>query len=163
MAGSSPYPMACDLYGDIIDRPGHTWRSLLPGLVVVCMATLAAGFIADRYAMPLTLTALLTGLALNFLSADERLDAGLVAADDHPFQEGDTEHDGQAQRERDGGHPEEHLPPRGARLSELRGEVERPEERHRDDGGGQHDPQGFDRVATRDLPGAGGRSDDPHP
>lgn len=88
MAGSSPYPMACDLYGDIIDRPGHTWRSLLPGLVVVCMATLAAGFIADRYAMPLTLTALLTGLALNFLSADERLDAGLAFASQYLLRAG---------------------------------------------------------------------------
>lgn len=75
-----PLPMAADLYGDIEPSPRVGWRDYLPGLAVVTMGTLAAGFIADRYGAPLTLMALLIGLALNFLSADARLTAGLAFA-----------------------------------------------------------------------------------
>ncbi|WP_326525051.1 YeiH family protein [Sphingomonas sp.] len=69
--------MAADLYGDIVEGPRPHWRDTLPGLAVVAAATLAAGFLADRYGAPLTLMALLIGLSLNFLSADARLHAGL--------------------------------------------------------------------------------------
>ena len=52
-------------------------RAHLPGLTVVLLGTLAAGFLSDRYGAPLTLMALLIGLALNFLSEDKRLSPGL--------------------------------------------------------------------------------------
>ncbi|MBY0519351.1 MAG: putative sulfate exporter family transporter [Sphingomonas sp.] len=72
--------MAADLYGDIEPSPKSTWRGLLPGLAVVAAGTLSAGFISDHYGAPLTLMALLIGLALNFLSADARLHDGLAFA-----------------------------------------------------------------------------------
>jgi len=72
-----PPPMAADLFGDIVEGPRVGWREHLPGLSVVIAATLAAGFLSDRYGAPLTLMALLIGLALNFLSADRRLHPGL--------------------------------------------------------------------------------------
>jgi uncharacterized integral membrane protein (TIGR00698 family) len=72
-----PLPMAADLYGDLEPSPKATWRDHVPGLVVVAAGTLAAGFISDHYGAPLTLMALLIGLALNFLSADGRLTPGL--------------------------------------------------------------------------------------
>lgn len=75
-----PLPMAADLYGDIEPSPKASWRGYLPGLVIVTAGTLAAAFISDRYGAPLTLMALLIGLALNFLSADSRLTPGLAFA-----------------------------------------------------------------------------------
>ena len=76
-----PLPMAADLYGDIEPSPKvATWRAYLPGLVIVVLGTLAAGFVSDHYGAPLTLMALLIGLALNFLSADGRLTPGLAFA-----------------------------------------------------------------------------------
>ena len=77
--GQRPMPAAADLYGDLEPAadPGTTWRDFLPGLAVALAATLAAGYISDHYGAPLTLMALLIGLALNFLSADARLTAGL--------------------------------------------------------------------------------------
>lgn len=69
--------MAADLFGDIVEGPRVGWREHLPGLALVVAATLAAGFLSDRYGAPLTLMALLIGLALNFLSADKRLHPGL--------------------------------------------------------------------------------------
>ncbi len=72
--------MAADLYGDIEPSPKATWQGYLPGLMVVAAGTLAAGFISDHYGAPLTLMALLIGLALNFLSADARLNPGLAFA-----------------------------------------------------------------------------------
>ena len=72
--------MAADLYGDIEPSPRVSWRGYLPGLVIVLAGTLAAGFISDHYGAPLTLMALLIGLALNFLSADARLTPGLAFA-----------------------------------------------------------------------------------
>ena len=80
MQTKRPLPMAADLYGDIEPSPRATWRGYLPGLLVVVLGTLAAGFISDRYGAPLTLMALLFGLALNFLSADARLTPGLAFA-----------------------------------------------------------------------------------
>lgn len=73
-------PMAADLYGDIEPSPKSDWRGYLPGLMVVAAGTLSAGFISDHYGVPITLMALLIGLALNFLSADPRLNDGLALA-----------------------------------------------------------------------------------
>ncbi|WP_443030585.1 YeiH family protein [Sphingomonas sp. RT2P30] len=75
-----PLPMAADLYGDIEPSPQATWRGYWPGLTIVAAGTLAAGFLSDHYGVPLTLMALLIGLALNFLSADVRLTPGLAFA-----------------------------------------------------------------------------------
>ncbi len=75
-----PLPMAADLYGDIEPSPRAGWRDYLPGLLIVAAGTLSAGFISDHYGAPLTLMALLIGLALNFLSADARLNPGLSFA-----------------------------------------------------------------------------------
>lgn len=75
-----PIPAAADLFGDIEASPRADWRDYLPGLIVTAAGSLAAGFIADRYGAPLTLMALLIGLALNFLSADARLTPGLAFA-----------------------------------------------------------------------------------
>lgn len=69
--------MAADLYGDVPPLRRETWRESIPGLVIVGLGTLAAGFISDHYGAPLTLMALLLGLGLNFLSSDRRLAAGL--------------------------------------------------------------------------------------
>jgi uncharacterized integral membrane protein (TIGR00698 family) len=77
---SRPLPMAADLYGDIEPSPKASWRHHLPGLAIAAMGTLAAGFISDHYGAPLTLMALLIGLALNFLSVDARLTPGLAFA-----------------------------------------------------------------------------------
>ncbi len=69
--------MAADLYGDVPPLKRDSWSDIVPGLTVVTLGTLAAGFTSDHYGAPLTLMALLLGLALNFLSSDRRLTAGL--------------------------------------------------------------------------------------
>ena len=72
--------MAADLYGDLLYEEAAAprgWRAYLPGLTIVALGTLAAGFLSDHYGAPPTLMALLIGLALNFLSADRRLHPGL--------------------------------------------------------------------------------------
>lgn len=76
----NPPPQAADLFGDIERTPATGWRDYLPGLAVAVLATLAAASLADRYHAPLTLLALLVGLAMNFLSADRRLTPGLTLA-----------------------------------------------------------------------------------
>ena len=70
-------PHAADLYNDLEPAPPHSWRDLVPGLMVAALATMAAAFVADHYNAPLTLMALLIGLALNFLGADPRMTPGL--------------------------------------------------------------------------------------
>ncbi|WP_353216506.1 putative sulfate exporter family transporter [Sandarakinorhabdus sp.] len=75
-----PLPQAADLYGDIERTRAAGWRDYVPGLLVALLATLAAASLADRYGAPLTLLALLVGLAMNFLSADQRLTPGLALA-----------------------------------------------------------------------------------
>ncbi len=75
-----PAIMAADLFGDIEPSPKTSLRGYFPGLAIVLLSTLAAGFISDHYGTPLTLMALLIGLALNFLSADARLTPGLAFA-----------------------------------------------------------------------------------
>jgi uncharacterized integral membrane protein (TIGR00698 family) len=68
------------LLGDAQKPRGPGWRGLAPGLVVVLLGTLAAGFLSERFGAPLTLASLMVGLALNFLSADKRLTQGLTFA-----------------------------------------------------------------------------------
>ena len=81
MDNSRSWPAAADLYGDLIDeRPPTGWRTLVPGLIVTALATLAAAYLAEHYSAPVTLMALLVGLALNFLGGDPRLGPGLAFA-----------------------------------------------------------------------------------
>ena len=71
------YPRAADLFNDLEPEPAKRWTEVMPGLIVAALATMAAGFVADHYGAPLTLMALLIGLALNFLGADPRMASGL--------------------------------------------------------------------------------------
>jgi uncharacterized integral membrane protein (TIGR00698 family) len=81
MDNSTSWPAAADLYGDLInERPPTGWRTLVPGLIVTALATLAAAYLAEHYSAPVTLMALLVGLALNFLGGDPRLGPGLAFA-----------------------------------------------------------------------------------
>lgn len=77
---SATLPAAADLYGDIEPAPKVRWVDYLPGLCVAGLASLASAYLAEHYGAPLTLMALLVGLALNFLSADARLLPGLAFA-----------------------------------------------------------------------------------
>jgi uncharacterized integral membrane protein (TIGR00698 family) len=77
---SSTSVQAADLYGDLEPAPVKRWTDPIPGLAVALAATLAAAYLSDHYGAPLTLMALLIGLALNFLSADARLASGLALA-----------------------------------------------------------------------------------
>ena len=77
---SRPTPQAADLFGDIETTTKVRPRDYFPGLMVAALATMAAAMLSDRYGAPLTLMALLIGLALNFLSADSRLTPGLALA-----------------------------------------------------------------------------------
>jgi uncharacterized integral membrane protein (TIGR00698 family) len=77
---SQQIPQAADLFGDIEATPKARPRDYLPGVVVAILATMAAASLTQRYGAPLTLMALLIGLALNFLSADRRLTPGLTLA-----------------------------------------------------------------------------------
>ncbi|MCK0532575.1 YeiH family protein [Sphingobium agri] len=69
--------IGADLYCDVPPLKRSRGRDFAPGLVIVALGTLAAGFMADHYGAPLTLMALLLGLSLNFLSSDVRLQPGL--------------------------------------------------------------------------------------
>lgn len=66
-----------DLYGDAPAHRRHPGLSFVPGLAVVGVTTMAAAFLAQRYAVPLSLMSLLLGLAVNFLNEDRRLLPGL--------------------------------------------------------------------------------------
>ena len=55
-------------------------REHYAGLLLTVLTTLAAAYISDHYGVPITLIALLMGLALNFLGDDERLAPGLTFA-----------------------------------------------------------------------------------
>jgi uncharacterized integral membrane protein (TIGR00698 family) len=55
-------------------------RDHIPGLMVTALAALASAYLSSRYGAPITLMALLIGLALNFMSADKRLTPGLAFA-----------------------------------------------------------------------------------
>src|SRR5512137_1799074 len=52
-------------------------RSLGPGLVIAGLVALAASWLAEHYATPVMLFALLLGIAVNFLSQDARCQPGL--------------------------------------------------------------------------------------
>jgi uncharacterized integral membrane protein (TIGR00698 family) len=78
---SAPECGVADLYCDIEEpTKDEPLGGLIPGLAVTALATLAAAYISDRYGAPLTLMALLVGLAMNFLNSDARLKAGLTFA-----------------------------------------------------------------------------------
>ncbi|MGB5078110.1 MAG: putative sulfate exporter family transporter [Sphingorhabdus sp.] len=73
-----------DLYGETYlaeDTPARTrpiaLRLLFPGLVVVAMASAAATWFSEHYGMPVILAGLLIGLALNFISAEQKVHPGL--------------------------------------------------------------------------------------
>lgn len=77
-------PYVADLYGEILlaqTAPAHTDRRVLkdyfPGLAVVAIAAAAATWFSEHYAMPVILAGLLLGLALNFVSAEQKVHAGL--------------------------------------------------------------------------------------
>ena len=53
------------------------FRSLGPGLVIAGMVALAASWLAEHYATPVMLFALLLGIAVNFLSSDPRCQPGI--------------------------------------------------------------------------------------
>ena len=69
-----------DLYNDLEHSPPSSVREMAPGLAVALAATAAAAYLSDHYGAPLTLMALLVGLALNFLGSDHRLIPGLAFA-----------------------------------------------------------------------------------
>ena len=75
------WPMAADLYGEMQleahPPEGRRWRDYLHGVLVTAIAALAAAWLADHYAAPLVLMGLLIGLAMSFLSQDQRTHAGL--------------------------------------------------------------------------------------
>ena len=73
---------AGDLFGEIHlveqSQPPETRRSsLFPGLAVCATAAAAAAWLSDHYGFPIILLGLIVGLALNFVSADERTHRGL--------------------------------------------------------------------------------------
>jgi uncharacterized integral membrane protein (TIGR00698 family) len=73
-----------DLYGETYlaeDNPAPRKRlmisALFPGLAVVGIASVAATWFSEHYAMPVILAGLLLGLALNFISAEQKVHPGL--------------------------------------------------------------------------------------
>ena len=73
-----------DLYGETYlaeENPGVRKRlalaTLFPGFVVVLIASAAATWFSEHYGMPVVLAGLLIGLALNFVSAEPKVHAGL--------------------------------------------------------------------------------------
>ena len=77
-------PYVADLYGEILlasgDTPKRAKRELkeyFPGLVIVAIAAAAATWFSEHYAMPVIFAGLLIGLALNFVSAEPKVHAGL--------------------------------------------------------------------------------------
>lgn len=77
-------PYIADLYGEMLlaetaptTRTRFSLRELFPGFIVVAIAAAAASWLSDHYQMPVILAGLLLGLALNFISAQPRVHAGL--------------------------------------------------------------------------------------
>ena len=73
-----------DLYGETYlaeDNPAPRKRLLLralfPGFAVVGIAAVAATWFSEHYGMPVILAGLLLGLALNFVSAEQKVHPGL--------------------------------------------------------------------------------------
>lgn len=80
-------PMAADLYGELYlaeieqrEADRFSLRDYLPGLLIVGIAAGAASWLSDHYGLPVILAGLLIGLALNFVSADDRTRAGFDLA-----------------------------------------------------------------------------------
>ena len=57
--------------------PFQRTKRLLPGFLIALVVALAAAHISEQYGGPVMLTALLLGMAFNFLAAEERYAAGL--------------------------------------------------------------------------------------
>ena len=73
-----------DLYGETYlaeenpaARTRLAVRALFPGIAVVAIASAAATWFSEHYAMPVILAGLLIGLALNFVSAERKVHPGL--------------------------------------------------------------------------------------
>jgi uncharacterized integral membrane protein (TIGR00698 family) len=73
-----------DLYGETYlaeDNPAPRKRlmisALFPGLAVVGITSVAATWFSEHYGMPVILAGLLLGLALNFVSAEQKVHPGL--------------------------------------------------------------------------------------
>jgi uncharacterized integral membrane protein (TIGR00698 family) len=77
-----------DLYGEVLlaeqeaaAKPvRRTARDYLPGLVMVGIGAAAATWFSEHYGMPVILAGLLLGLAMNFVSANPKVHAGLDLA-----------------------------------------------------------------------------------
>jgi uncharacterized integral membrane protein (TIGR00698 family) len=77
------YPLAADLYGDLLEATPTTKARLIeywPGLLLTGIAAAAAAWLSDHYGAPMMLMGLLIGLALNFANSDARLHPGLGLA-----------------------------------------------------------------------------------
>lgn len=77
-------PHGGDLFGEIHlaehgadARPQSTLAALWPGLALCGVAAAAAAWLSDHYGFPIILLGLLIGLALNFISQDQRTHRGL--------------------------------------------------------------------------------------
>lgn len=69
------------MFGDKMQKISalpETARSLFPGFLISALIALAAQFISDHYGAPAMLMALLFGIALNFLSSDQKCQAGIA-------------------------------------------------------------------------------------
>ena len=70
-----------------LDRPGRPWlvaaSRLAPGLVASLVIAAAATFLSEHYGAPVMLFALLLGMAMNFLSENDRCRPGIDAAGRH--------------------------------------------------------------------------------
>ncbi len=73
-----------DLYGEtylaedlVSPKRRLTVSALFPGIIVVAIASVAATWFSEHYAMPVILAGLLIGLALNFVSAEQKVHPGL--------------------------------------------------------------------------------------
>jgi uncharacterized integral membrane protein (TIGR00698 family) len=81
-------PYIADLYGEVLlaeqeeaAKPvRRTARDYVPGLVMVGIGAAAATWFSEHYGMPVILAGLLLGLAMNFVSANPKVHAGLDLA-----------------------------------------------------------------------------------
>ena len=80
---SARLPAGADLYGELLiaeeERPSGV-RSVLPGLALAVLASLAAAWLSEHYGPPLILMGLLIGLGFNFVGMHQRLVPGLAFA-----------------------------------------------------------------------------------
>lgn len=74
---AAPYPLAADLYCDIMPSAKPRMIDYWPGLLVTMLALIATQFVSEHYGAPPTVIGLLIGLSLNFLGSDARLHPGL--------------------------------------------------------------------------------------